>query len=98
MSRWTPIIKDVMEDAIDNKLDEEHFPYLAGAPASTGARGITINTRKGQWHKDRSQQNMKDVLRLIVFIVGGATFSEIRCAYEVTKAKEFLKNLKQLSE
>ncbi|KAK2701715.1 hypothetical protein QYM36_019644 [Artemia franciscana] len=98
MSRWTPIIKDVMEDAIDNKLDEEHFPYLAGAPASTGARGITINTRNGQWHKDRSQQNMKDVLRLIVFIVGGATFSEIRCAYEVTKAKEFLKNLKQLSE
>ncbi|KAK2719534.1 protein ROP-like isoform X1 [Artemia franciscana] len=114
MSRWTPIIKDVMEDAIDDKLDGEHFPYLAGRAASTGARGIPTSARYGQWHKDRSQQNMKNVPRLIVFIVGGATFSEIRCAYEVTKAintweviigsthiispEEFLKDLKQLSE
>lgn len=44
------------------------------------------SVRYGQWHKDKGQQTIKNVPRLIVFIVGGVCFSEIRCAYEVTNA------------
>ncbi|KAK2702793.1 hypothetical protein QYM36_018612 [Artemia franciscana] len=83
--RWTPIIKDIMEDAIDDKLDREHFPYLVERSASIGDRKNTTSVRVGC--KDRSQQIKKNAPRLIVFIVGGATFSEIRCAYEVMKAR-----------
>ena len=30
MSRWTPLLKDVVEDAIEEKLDNAHFPFLGG--------------------------------------------------------------------
>ncbi|XP_060523557.1 protein ROP isoform X2 [Cylas formicarius] len=85
MSRWTPVVKDIMEDCIDDKLDQKHFPFLAGRAQSSGYHPPS-SARYGHWHKDRSQQTVKNVPRLIVFIVGGVCFSEIRCAYEVTNA------------
>lgn len=39
MSRWTPVIKDIMEDVIENKLEERHFPFLAGRPAAMPRTG-----------------------------------------------------------
>lgn len=35
MSRWTPVVKDIVEDAIDDKLDPRHFPFLSGRNQSS---------------------------------------------------------------
>lgn len=50
---------------------------------------VFCSARYGQWHKDRSNQtNQKNLPRMIVFVMGGCTYSELRCAYEVTQEKK----------
>jgi len=86
-SRWVPQVKDIMEDAIEDKLDIKHFPFLAGRQVTQPYRAPT-SARYGQWHKDQRYSQMRSGPRLIVFIVGGVTYSEMRCAYEVTRAQK----------
>lgn len=85
MSRWCPVAKDIMEDAVEDKLDPKHYPYLIGRPQNTGfGRPTPTSQRYGHWHKEKNALNVKQVPRLIIFIAGGMTYSEMRCAYEVT--------------
>ncbi|XP_023212270.1 protein ROP-like isoform X2 [Centruroides sculpturatus] len=89
MSRWTPVIKDIMEDAIEDRLDVKHFPFLVARTATTGyGRAPPTSVRYRQWLKDKNAPNVKNFPRLIIFIVGGVTYSEMRCAYEVTKEQK----------
>ena len=77
------------QDAIEDKLDTKHFQFLSGrtTPANYG-RTAPASMRYGHWHKDKNSLNIKNVPRLIVFVLGGMTYSEMRSAYEVTNASK----------
>uniref|UniRef100_A0A8D3CQU9 Syntaxin binding protein 1b n=1 Tax=Scophthalmus maximus TaxID=52904 RepID=A0A8D3CQU9_SCOMX len=76
LSRWTPLVKDLIEDAIEDKLDPKQYPYISQRQAA----------RYGNWHKNRGPTEIKTGPRIIIFIIGGMSYSEIRCVYEVTQA------------
>ena len=104
-----------MQDAVEDRLDATRFPFLGGG----GQRGQVMRapqvTRYGQWGRGGAggQVPIRTGPRLLIFVVGGVSYSEMRCAYEVSKQypawevvvggthlltpETFLKDLKELS-
>ncbi|KAJ3365900.1 vacuolar sorting protein VPS33/slp1 [Allomyces arbusculus] len=99
LSRYTPVVKTVMEDHCANTLDVDQFPYLGPSPlpSETLARpgGTSLRSTKPSWQKRPAPglptagaaAATADELpgpKLYIFVVGGMTYSEIRAAYEAT--------------
>ncbi|XP_003769774.1 syntaxin-binding protein 3 [Sarcophilus harrisii] len=83
LSRWTPLIKDIMEDAIDNRLESKEWPYCSQCPAVWNGSGAVSARQKP---RTNYLEDRKNGSKLIIFVIGGITYSEMRCAYEVSQA------------
>ncbi|KAJ3123490.1 vacuolar sorting protein VPS33/slp1 [Nowakowskiella sp. JEL0407] len=136
LSRFTPLLKLVVEDQINNKLDTNVFPWMkeppaeellppgarsrntsnqpgmlasmTGQPAIIGGGATSLRTTRATWAKKgkggsgpnatsptsptaetnnaSDQEDLrKNGPRIVVFVLGGMTFSEMRTMYELQK-------------
>lgn len=72
-----------MEDAVENKLDTKEWPHQSECPAAWNGSGAVSARQK---HKASAQDERRSGSRLIIFVIGGISYSEMRSAYEVTQA------------
>jgi syntaxin-binding protein 1 len=81
LSRWTPLLKHLIEALSTNKLSEDEYPKMnLNEGEGTG--------RRPQWARASTdamaaKATPKASSRIIVFVVGGITYSEIRAIHEL---------------
>ena len=92
LSRFSPTIKPMLEEHIRGSLDQNMFPFTK--PHLDAAEGLlgqdnqsqaSLRSAKPTWARTRSSA-MEPRQRIIIFVAGGATYSESRSCYEISRS------------
>lgn len=94
-SRYVPKLKKILESLIEGDLSADEYPYLKETPLDddedSRKRGVSMRTAKSNWTKgQKKEETSTKGPRVLVFIAGGATFSEMRTVYEITSREILL--------
>lgn len=92
LSRFDPAVKSMLEEQIRGSLDQSLFPFTKPhLDASEGLLGqdtlsqASLRSAKPTWARTRPSA-LEPRQRMIVFMAGGATYSESRACYEVSQS------------
>ncbi|KAL9615002.1 MAG: hypothetical protein Q9167_000533 [Letrouitia subvulpina] len=91
LSRFVPALKTVLEEHIRGSLDQSTFPFTkpqldasGGFLGQDNASQASLRSAKPTWARTRPTTTGPRQ-RIIVFVAGGATYSESRVCYEVSE-------------
>lgn len=91
LSRYDPAIKPMLEEHIRGTLDQNTFPFTKphldaaeGLPGQENVSQASLRSAKPTWARTRPSA-LEPRQRIIVFMAGGATYSESRACYEVSQ-------------
>ena len=89
LSRFEPALKLLLEEHCKNTLDQQSFPHtkpqLEATDGADNAPSASLRHAKPTWAK--AQRSNEPRQRVLVFIAGGATYSESRACYEISEGK-----------
>lgn len=87
ISRYEPVVQNLLEAHATNTVDLTTFPYTK-PPLDTGndlaqQTATSLRSAKPTWARARTNVSTENRQRVIVFVAGGATYSESRVCYDV---------------
>ncbi|KAG0279736.1 vacuolar sorting protein VPS33/slp1 [Linnemannia gamsii] len=82
LSRYITKAKKIVEEHINGTLDATLYPYTTEAPVQDSADATRSLRKTAQPAWEKKRPNVKGS-RLMIFIAGGVTYSEIRAMYEL---------------
>lgn len=92
LSRYEPAVKAMLEQHIRGGLDQSAFPFTKphldaseGVLAQDLVSQASLRSAKPTWARTRPSAN-EPRQRIVVFMAGGATYSESRACYEISQA------------
>jgi len=89
LSRFNPALQDMLEGHIRGTLPQDAFPFTKMSPddahilQNDQPSAASLRSAKPTWAKSRLA-SVEPRQRVIVFIAGGATYSEARACYEIS--------------
>ncbi|CAM5169092.1 unnamed protein product, partial [Eretmochelys imbricata] len=72
-------------DILEDKLDKSLWP-LVSDPVPTTSSQAAVSSHFRHWHKNKPATEYQTGPCLIIYVLGGVSMSEMRCAYELTAA------------
>ncbi|CAM4691425.1 unnamed protein product, partial [Caretta caretta] len=72
-------------DILKDKLDKSLWPFVSDLVPTTSSQAA-VSSRFRHWHKNKPATEYQTGPRLIIYVLGGVSMSEMRCAYELTPA------------
>jgi len=90
LSRYEPMLKLMLEDITRGALDQVTFPYvkppLDNSEELAAQSQASLRSAKPTWARNR-MSTVENRQRIIVFMAGGATYSESRACYEISTSR-----------
>ena len=87
-SRYAPPAKALLAALADGSLDGDLYPALGGGAAGKPAKAAPVSVRKNASRlAGAKKKEAFSGSRLVVIVLGGVTYSELRSAYEVSREK-----------
>ncbi|GAB5365930.1 hypothetical protein AAMO2058_001100900 [Amorphochlora amoebiformis] len=84
--RYIPRLEALVSQLADDKLDKKDFPYVK-APSKSSSRGTkSIGFSRRRNNKSGAAMVDPEKARLIIFVLGGITASEMASVYEIGTA------------
>ena len=94
LSRFDPAVKAMLEEQVKGTLDPITFPYTKEAPETNDSGHMSVSqsslrmaSTKPTWARTRPSAT-EPRQRIIVFMAGGATYSESRACYEISRTAQ----------
>jgi len=89
-SRWTPVVMDIMEAVVHEKnLDTSHYPFFHAESQNDGDIDVVGKTSlmRGHGKKQQVMGGRATGPKLIIFVMGSISYSEMRCAHQVSETQ-----------